>query len=342
MELEWEKQNFLNSYPGNFVFDMIMYSECKTEWKKINLDKYNIDLVENTTNIAYKLWLNDLDYAHTWYDIRLRMQTKDTNLQYANDDSRWSKWTNVTFQTKQRRPDNPPAIDIASFNIHTNNDVYIYWRELSKCEQNGGNFTYVVKSADLKYESPNEQTSTNAIYRKERIDLNKEQVIKIWSKNVMGMSERHSVLRIPARHKRFGEPQDLKKFVVNLDYQITWSPPLISDGNDPLDSYTVFWCTAKSELPNDCEGSIDFERLSPTVTSYSMRSNKTVNFAIAANSKTSTSGMVWAPCTAANTRAIGKIRTFLIPSSGVGSTEIELKWKVECADSSIAKGYIIE
>lgn len=339
--LEWEKETRLNSFPEGIVWDMMLISECEG-WKKINLSNHEIYQVNNTTNTAYRLWLNDLNFAHTWYDIRLRMQTEEANARYASDDTRWSKWTNVTFQTKQRHPDNPPDIDIASFNVHTNDDVYIYWKELPKCRQNGGNFTYIVKSGNLKNELPSEQSSCNAIYRKEKIDLNTEQTFKIWSKNIMGLSERHSDLKIPAKRKRFGEPQDIKKFVVNLEYQITWSPPVIEDDRDPLTSYTVFWCNSKSELPNDCESSIDFVHLSPANTSYSMRTNKTVNFAIAANSRTSTSGMVWASCTAANTYAIGKIRTFWVPRSGLGSTSVELQWKVECADSSIAKGYSIE
>jgi cytokine receptor domeless len=337
--LEWGKQHHLNAYSSGIVFDMVVKSECdSSEWKRIDIDPVEIQEISNSTNTVHKMWLTLLEYAHTWYDIRLRMQTKDTNRVHKNDEEFWSKWTNVTFQTKQRRPDDPPEIDVGGFNINDNGDLYIYWREWSKCEQNGGNFTYVVESNDISNKLPNEQSNLMAIYRKERINLMIENLVKIWSRNDMGLSERYSSLRVPGVKKRLAEPRNLQKFLVNGEYQITWSPPLHT--REKIVSYTVFWCDSKSELPNNCLNSINFEHLPPNVTFFSMRSPMTLNFAIAANSGASTSGMVWAACTAAQSTDIGKIKTFW--RSSLGSTDVKLEWKVECADLSIAKGYIIE
>lgn len=339
VQLEWGKQHHLNAYSDGIVFDMVVKSECESfNWNRLNLNDYKIETISNSTNTVQKMWLTGLEFAHTWYDIRLRMQTTSTNRVHEHDEEFWSKWTNVTFQTRQRRPDNPPDVVDGGFNINDNGDLYIYWKELSKCYQNGGNFTYIVESDDAANRLPSEQNSLMAIYRKERINLDQDNYIKIWSRNDMGFSQNFSELRIPGIKKRLDEPRNLQKFLVNGEYQITWSPPMTSQ--EKVVSYTVFWCDSKSELPNNCLNSINFKRLPPNVTFFAKRSNFTLNFAIAANSKTSTSGMVWAACTAAQSTDIGKIKTFW--RGPLTSTEVKLEWKVECADLSIAKGYIIE
>lgn len=73
---------------------------------------------------------------------------------------------------------------------------------------------------------------------------------------------------------------------------------------------------------------------------YRYRSDATINFAVAANSLKSTSGMIWALCTAAQSNDIGKIKTIWIPK--LSSTEIELEWKLECVDASIVEGYTVQ
>lgn len=46
------------------------------------------------------------------------------------------------------------------------------------------------------------------------------------------------------------------------------------------------------------QSSFDFERLPASVTSFERATNDTLNFAVSANSNTSSSGMAWARCTA--------------------------------------------
>lgn len=63
-------------------------------------------------------------------------------------------------------------------------------------------------------------------------------------------------------------------------------------------------------------------------------------FAISANNATSSSGMVWATCTLIHNKLITKIKEVWINS--VGSTFIELGWKLDCADrSDSVAGYVI-
>lgn len=63
-------------------------------------------------------------------------------------------------------------------------------------------------------------------------------------------------------------------------------------------------------------------------------------FAISANSLSSSSGMLWAACTVIHSRHIGKMKNVQI--NGVGSTYIDVGWKLECSDQiGSVKGYII-
>lgn len=63
-------------------------------------------------------------------------------------------------------------------------------------------------------------------------------------------------------------------------------------------------------------------------------------FAISANSETSTSGMLWADCTVIHSKHIGKMKNVQI--NGVGSTFIDVGWKLECSDQiGSVSGYVI-
>jgi cytokine receptor domeless len=241
-------------------------------------------------------------------------------------------------KTRMRRPDNPPAIDKGSFNIGPGGDVYIYWKHLPKCYQNGGEYGYTVSSSDLKNDAPNELLPHLAIYTKDRINLMKDTTITIRNHNQEGVSKNVSMLTIPGNERKLDGPTKIKKILSNGSYQLSWSPP--DSHRDTITSYTVFWCVSKSELPNSCEGSINFERRSPFQTYFNFESNQTVNFAVSANSETSTSGMIWARCTTANSNEIGKIKTIWIPR--LASKEIEVEWKLECTDSGIVAGYQLE
>ena len=186
-------------------------------------------------------------------------------------------------------------------------------------------------------ERPNDQSLLTAIYRKERINMQQENVVKIWSLNLEGSSLKYSELRIPSLKDRLPEPQRIKKSLTDGEYHLSWSPP---HRRNEVTSYTVFWCVSKSELPNHCESSMDFTHVNATTLHYRYRSNATINFAVAANSAKSTSGMIWALCTAAQSNDIGKIKTIWIPK--LSSTEIELEWKLECVDTLIVEGYTVK
>lgn len=135
--LNWQIAYELKGFPVNFSFEMVMKSACEPDnWKIVD-----VHLIKKIGDIDYSFELTDLKFAHTWYDIRLRMKSEPAE----NSEEMWSKQTNKLFQTLPRLPDNPPAIDSASYNIHSSGDLYIYWMHLGECYQNGANFNYTVE-----------------------------------------------------------------------------------------------------------------------------------------------------------------------------------------------------
>lgn len=332
--LSWNVNSNLLVFPKPFDYEFLIVSptECDPEPKRLRFTNLAaVDESDSPTNFTRHI---DLKFVHTWYKIAIRMRISTA----PDVEEMWSEWAKTEVKTVMRRPDHPPVVDTGSFNIGPGGDVYIYWKHLQKCYQNGVNYSYVIKSSNKQYEFPNEIHQQLAKYTKDRVNLMKDTTLTIRNINAMGASEKASSLVIPGMMRRLEGPSKIKKFLTNGSYQLSWSPP--EHMPEQITSYTVFWCVSKSELPNSCDSSIDFVRRLPSETYFEYTSNETINFAVSANSQTSTSGMTWARCTTASSKEIGKIKTIWIPR--LAAEEIEVEWKLECTDSGIVAGYQLE
>lgn len=325
VKVSW--QNRLGSTIGAFVRNL--------DFEFLIENKYSENILMRFKNEAPHLsqMTLELPYAHTWFSIKMR---RKCNISEEKEEL-WSGWSNTSVKTEARSPDNSPAMEVGGFNVANGGDVYIYWKHLPEQYHNGENFSYIVHSDDSKTLQPR-VTYLFASYSKERFDNTKNNTITVLSSNEKGRSGNASKLRIPSAETRLSPPRNLVKTLTNEVYNLTWLPP--SDSANEISSYTVFWCPVKSELPNNCETSINFVKREPWETFFHLSSNQTVNFAVSANSLTSTSGMKWSDCTAVNSYDIGKIKTIWIPK--VTSTTIEVEWKLECTDKGVVEGYQIE
>lgn len=320
----------LGALEEKFDFEISVNSECSGEKRFLLREFYS---GEGPKNFSYHI---PLDYSHIWYVIRIRMKISRAD----NVEVMWSPWAslNQNVQLAAREPDFPPEVNVGGFNILPNNDVYIYWKNVNDCFHNGKSFTYDVSS---ERGGPTELKESFAIYRKNVRLSNYGADIRIRSQNSVGLSTSASVMRIPSDSERLSKPKAIKKRYVteNTTYVLTWSPP---DSYLDVTSYTVFWCKSKTEGENKCDDkSFDFTVINATEQRiFKHKSDETVNFAISANSKTSTSGMYWTTCTTGESKEIGKIRSVWIPR--LTSTEIDIEWKLECTDKGIVVGYEIE
>lgn len=313
----------IQTFPRKLDFEFFIFS------------KYgNLTRFFNKSAPSTKLFVIDLPYAHTWYEIKMRIKSAE-----ATHEKYWSPWSElIHFKTLARRPDNPPKMAKGGFNYGpTGEFVYVYWQHLPEYEHNGDDFKYIVHSNDPITPNATKTTHLNAVFSN-KFTTNPVE-ITVESKNEKGYSVEASSMMIPSEGSRVNLPEKLVKSLNNGTYKITWLPPVLKK-NEIITDYTVFWCSVKSELPNNCDSSINFTTRQPNETFFVLKSNLTINFAIAANTKDSSSGMRWSSCTAANSHEIGKIKTIWIPR--LTSTTIDIEWKLECTDSGTVVGYQIE
>lgn len=222
---------------GHIVTQINYTSEFNKNWISVEF--------EDKPKKMYEYMLKNLT-AHTWYDIRIRIRVSK-----ATRDELWSEYESQIFHTIPKIPDKPPRTDIGSFAINDLNDLFLYWHQLKPYEKNGANGTYVITKSTLNghhYKFP--VTMTDIMAKFSTIPDNMLE-FEIRSSNSEGRSLDSSPIRIPPKRLRVGYPTELKKNRNGTLYTLSWQKPKHSA--EDLESYTVFWCKAKSEQPNQCE-----------------------------------------------------------------------------------------
>ena len=89
-----------------------------------------------------------------------------------------------------------------------------------------------------------------------------------------------------------------------------------------------------------CEGQLAWEVVPKTKLSLnvSLPDNKVYQFAVSANTQTSSSGMVWATCTILPDKRIGKLKTVNVDV--VKKRSMKVSWKLDCSDRiGVVTGY---
>lgn len=287
------------------------------------------DITGNRSHYEYHL--NNLEYAYDWYDMRIAMKVETAE----DEPEMWSLFSNHTFQTKPRPPDNPPTTDIGGFSINDHGHVFVYWRELPISRSNGPNLHYDIKLLNNQTLIANKVISTMAKY--DNLDGKYDEPLNfsIYSINDNGSSKVASSLQIPNVEHRLLPPQNIKKFLQDQMYRLTWLPPR---DKIAVNSYTVFWCNSTDEQSGQCTSSIDFQRVGGDVNNFTRPFNgTTLNFAVSANSARSSSGMVWSKCTALPNSDIGKLEKIWIKE--LQSTYMVFEWMLSCIDHAILRGF---
>ncbi|KAJ6644668.1 Cytokine receptor [Pseudolycoriella hygida] len=322
--VQWNIPYQLKTFPRNLIHLVNYTSEFSNGvWNQLYISSH-----EQLTN---EILLKSLEFANVWYDVRVSIK-----VQNASYEGMWSNFTSTTFRTLSRIPDEPPKVDASGFNVDDNGNIYLYWNELPVSKKNGNNLTYniTIERGAPRNIRPNITTNTMAKFDRMTSYMDNDLIFHIRSSNDDGNSKVASVIVVPKLQDRLKHPVQLKKILHDRIYHLSWKAPADSDD---IVSYTIFWCATKNEFLNQCDGSINYERVSSHVTNFTHSSNETLNFAIASNSRVSSSGMVWARCTAGSINDIGKLSTIWITKTE--STSIEFKWTLECVDQTIVNGF---
>uniref|UniRef100_A0A6P7GSX4 Cytokine receptor n=1 Tax=Diabrotica virgifera virgifera TaxID=50390 RepID=A0A6P7GSX4_DIAVI len=331
--LTWEYNAKLDGFPKPLEGE-IRYT-CDTHCDKI----WSLGGRFNTSNTPnYKVTkyeLRNLEFPHTVYDIRVRIKPIEA------DEKMWSDFSSLTKRTLSALPKHPPLMTQGSFQIELDSmkslrNVYVYFHCLKEKYQNGENFTYEVIATP-----PLEIKELTKAYAKFEGLSEREYIIRIWSKNELGRSIKHSEIIIPERP--LGEPEKFLKIERSSNnsnsYELQWEP---SSRHEYVTNYTLFWCTNERDRPRQCKGELDWVVLPNTTFKYTKAWNDHAirQFAVSANNDRSSSGMRWAECTVLANRTVGKMRNVWV--NKVGPDFIELSWKLECSDIlSEVTGFVI-
>ncbi|XP_011299826.1 cytokine receptor [Fopius arisanus] len=307
--------------------------ESRKTWQIINITN-DIHMHKRYFN------LTGLQYANTLYDVRVFMKSA-----VAIGEDKWSQFSDVTFRTPPKLPGLPPRTDIGSFEItenSANRDVYLYWQSIPPYLENGDNFKYQVahveESGRTSLIEPNETTRTYAKFK--GISFNSYR-FELVTTNIVGSNQEKAVIFIPSRFEIPREPLAFTKIAFEDGmYELSWKAPII---NTEITNYTIFWCDNERDRPYQCTGFLDWVHVSSSTTIYNMtvpQPRKVYQFAISANTRYASSGMVWASCTVIHNKVVGKMKSVWI--NRIGSDYLEVGWKLECSDRiGIVEGFKI-
>lgn len=329
--LQWFIHHEIYHFPKTFIHKLMYCSELDETltWKEIL-----INAALEQQNITYNL---SLPYANTRYDVRVYIKTEIAR------DTMWSNFSAIWFKTMSTLPARPPAVNIGSFDsliVGSKRKVYMYWQQIERYEENGDDFTYKLVYAQTDTEQitlkPTHVTKSYMIFDEFTLDRVK---LHIKSYNSMGYSNGESVMIIPDSKEILPKPSEFTKIEYEQGvYELSWSRVTHPD----LESYTIFWCNNNRDIFR-CENKVQWETVpaDTTAKNITVNSNSPYQFAISANSKNSSSGMVWAQCTIVYQKSISKISNVWV--NRVGDTYIEIDWKIECSDRiGVIQGFTIE
>ncbi|XP_046682111.1 cytokine receptor isoform X3 [Homalodisca vitripennis] len=325
----------------NFPPGVLQKVEYQSQWDLRN-QWHVVDVSSLSKKSAtHQLNITGLQYANSLYDFRVFMRSP-----MALGEHMWSEPATLTIKTRPTVPGAAPETDIGSFEVTTvgltNRDVYVYWRRIPEYLYNGdfGDFYYkITVNEDGVPRNLQANETTSAYARFTGLSLNSYR-FKIVSANKEGISKDYSEVYVPSQSKSLAEPLSFTKIAFdNHIYELSWKPPAT---NRAISSYTIFWCDNNKDRPYQCTGTLNWTRVSSDVTikNITVPDDKIYQFAISANTKTESSGMVWASCTVIHNKILGKMKNIWI--NRIGSTFIEVDWKLECSDRiGVVTGFLI-
>ncbi|XP_053951853.1 cytokine receptor [Anastrepha ludens] len=290
-----------------------------------------------------KLLLSELPYAYYWYELRLRVKVRAA----AASEDTWSPTFKYRFRTQPRMPDRPPRTDNGGFYVNPlETEVRLYWEQLEKWEENGGNFTYVIRGIEKHKNGrtrallPRQQESSFAVFEW-RNDLH--YTFEISSRNHMGessSSNRITIYPITSRSAKQHTPYSIHNVYhqTNRSYTLTWLPPRL---RADLQNYTVYWCYSKLAMPTDCRGSIHFRHVSRETQRFATEPqvaehDHSLTLAVSANYLDYNTGMHWTSCSVDVNADFEPMEPEV---QSISATELRVQWSSKTVCPSILNGY---
>jgi hypothetical protein len=247
-----------------------------------------------------------------------------------------------TFVTTTKTADATPNITSLSekdTGFHINNKanaVDIYWLPVRPEFENGVKFEYKICEMMLNHTGNCKTSKCTPISFK--YNKTKSYKFEIKGQNNVGESDKKVTVNMPPFFNLFQKPIKLYKIRENNVHTVAWSFP---KNNEAAHSYTVYICVANNDLTQhdqcNCTVRMAMHHVNSNITSFSHKHSYELNFAVSANSLTSSSEMVWAMCSPG--KSIGKLEKDNIYPVQTGKTQAKISWTPSCPDDAIVESY---
>lgn len=294
---------YLESVAREMMFEVKIKSEYDDEWERIIIKNFDNDI--NTEKKI--LTLTNIVLANTIYQLRIRMKTKLSK----DMDEMWSPYIEKTFKTYPKLPEKLPNVCNNCFNVMDSGNIYLYWTEVPKFDQNGDNFSYFLRLFNPRTNELLNETfiTKTSLMISNRISYKVPHLmVHIYSSNHEGLSKTFSSVNVYGnKPKNFLHIK--KEWIdINIGYKLSWRP---YDNIIDIDNYTIVWCHQVSELSNKCDGSIKFLDLPPYETQFYLNTSLSHQFGVAINTKDGRArGIQWAKCTSSKPDGIKSLIYF--------------------------------
>lgn len=197
--------------------------EYNYEWQNETLN--SVDLLAAN----YVVQLKNLEFPFSHCVARIFGEiSKDGNSLGTS----WSSYSEMSFITLPRPPDQLPVIDSGSFIIHQK-FIALVWEPMSRSHQNGPMFELVILDVDDKVTFEGQYESW-AIFGCPKRCRNLWFTMLV--KNAAGISKSKT---IQVKKRLFSPPRNLMQRSIGRNlHDFSWSVP-----NDPnMMNFTLFWC----------------------------------------------------------------------------------------------------
>ncbi|CAG0901452.1 unnamed protein product [Darwinula stevensoni] len=226
---------------------------------------------------------------NTEYEVWIKAVVED-----AEFPDLWSSPSTVVARTLPKAPDRSPEVPPGSFHVQQIDDyhrnIHLYWIPLRDWEHYSDNFTYKVEGLEISTQEkvqPTSVTDTSAVFE----NLNTKSVVRfdIVSKNEKGESPRPSTIEVDEERNRIQSPMIQNEISTDDGkYFFEWRP----SEEKKTTNFTVFWCHNSPHWP-DCNSVINWIVVPRNITTFELKSEELLKFAVAANGESGGSGMGW-------------------------------------------------
>ncbi|XP_054162668.1 uncharacterized protein LOC128960575 [Oppia nitens] len=364
------------SKPQNFVAIEVTNNRISLTWKAPEYIIYDEDLLEHILYEVQYYWQTpDNEYKsetiildgirlsstqltglvpYITYNISIRCKTQE-----SMSEEYWSEFSSILVTTKSDVPYLSPELIRQSFQTDKNMEgmrsITLFWKHIPVAYHNGKDFNYTIELSEHENHHKSKDNnliekgfddmiiSHNTSYTFNHMKSDVAYTFKIYAVNSQGVSRNYSMIIVDRNDMIAHKPLNIDAYSLGEGrYEIHWTEPRFNSLSGPVVNYTVFWCKTLRPRPFPCEGDINWKHtnsLSIDINETDIHSN--YQFAVSANTATTTSGMSWAECIVPIDGRLDKLSEVHLKQ--INSTSISVNWKLACpAQKRVVEEYKIK